>query len=163
MARAGSILWLRRDLRRGDLPALGAAAEAAGDSSVLVLYVLDPTLWKGAGDARRAWLAATLETANEAYDGRLCLLRGNPRTVVPRVAKETGAGSVHVSRETTPAGRRRDEAVREKLQKAWVGWVETGTPYAVGPGSVVNGSGTEYKVFTPFSRAWRDHGWPDPA
>ena len=110
MARAGSILWLRRDLRRGDLPALGAAAEAAGDSSVLVLYVLDPKLWEGAGDARRAWLAATLETANEAYDGRLCLLRGNPRTVVPRVAKETGAGSVHVSRETTPAGRRRDEA-----------------------------------------------------
>ena len=163
MARAGSILWLRRDLRRGDLPALGAAAEAAGDSSVLVLYVLDPTLWKGAGDARRAWLAATLEAANEAYDGRLCLLSGNPRTVVPRVAKETGAGSVHVSRETTPAGRRRDEAVRERLEEAGVGWVETGTPYAVGPGSVVNGSGTEYKVFTPFSKAWRDHGWPDPA
>ncbi len=32
-----------------------------------------------------------------------------------------------------------------------------------GPGLVVNGSGDPYKVFTPFSKAWRAHGWPDPA
>ena len=49
------------------------------------------------------------------------------------------------------------------MQANGVEWVETGTPYAVGPGLVVNGSGDPYKVFTPFSRAWRAHGWPDPA
>ena len=38
----------------------------------------------------------------------------------------------------------------------------TGTPYAVAPGSVMNGSGNPYKVFTPFSKAWRAHGWDDP-
>jgi deoxyribodipyrimidine photo-lyase len=160
---AGSILWLRRDLRRQDLPALGAAASAAGDGSVLPLYVLDPVLWRGAGDARRAWLAATLREARDAYDGRLCLRWGDPRVVVPRVAREVDAGSVHVSRETTPLGRRRDAAVRGSLGELGVDWVETGTPYAVGPGSVVNREGGEYKVFTPFSRAWRDHGWPGPA
>ena len=56
-----SILWLRRDLRRADLPALGAAHAAAraegGPGEVAVLFVLDTTLWSGAGDARRAWLA----------------------------------------------------------------------------------------------------------
>ena len=40
--------------------------------------------------------------------------------------------------------------------------VATGTPYAVAPGSIVNGSGNPYKVFTPFSKAWRAHGWDDP-
>jgi deoxyribodipyrimidine photo-lyase len=41
--------------------------------------------------------------------------------------------------------------------------VRTGTPYAVGPGSVLKGDGSPYQVFTPFSRAWADHGWPGPA
>ncbi|KRF22092.1 deoxyribodipyrimidine photo-lyase [Phycicoccus sp. Soil802] len=164
-----SILWLRRDLRRGDLPALGAAHHAAtsasgtGPGEVAVVFVLDPTLWKGAGDARRAWLAESLKAADAAYEGRLCVREGDPVEVVPALAAELGAHSVHVSRETTPAGRRRDRAVAAALGEAGVAWVETGSPYALGPGSVRNGSGTEYKVFTPFSKAWREHGWPAPA
>ncbi len=81
----------------------------------------------------------------------------------PQLAEELGAGSVHVSRETTPAGRRRDRRVAAALGEAGVEWVETGTPYAVGPGSVRNGEGEPYQVFTPFARAWREHGWPSPA
>ena len=82
---------------------------------------------------------------------------------MPELAARVGPSSVHVSRETTPAGRRRDEAVAARLGENGIEWVETGTPYAVGPGLVVNGSGDPYKVFTPFSKAWRAHGWPDPA
>lgn len=160
MTGARSILWLRRDLRRGDLPALGAAA---GAGEVCVLFVLDPALWEGAGPVRRAWLAESLRAVDEAYDGRLWLRVGDPRQVVPDLARELGAGSVHVSRETTPHGRRRDGAVAASLAQSGVDWVETGTPYAVGPGSVTNLAGDPYKVFTPFSRAWRDHGWPSPA
>jgi deoxyribodipyrimidine photo-lyase len=74
-----------------------------------------------------------------------------------------GAGSVHVSRETTPAGSRRDKAVAAALGEAGVDWVETGTPYAVGPGRVTKADGSPYQVFTPFARAWAGHGWPAPA
>ena len=160
-----AILWLRRDLRRADHPALLAAREAATASGgdLVVAFVVDPRLWDGGGAARRAWLAATLKATDEAYDGALTLLHGNPRTVIPELASRVGATSVHVSRETTPAGRRRDEVVAGALRSAGVEWVETGTPYAVGPGLVVNGSGDPYKVFTPFSKAWRAHGWPAPA
>jgi deoxyribodipyrimidine photo-lyase len=130
---------------------------------VVVLFVLDPALWEGAGAARRAWLAASVRAAAQAYDGKVCLRVGTPSVVVPAVAAEAGAGSVHVSRETTPAGRRRDRAVRRTLAAAGVEWVETGSPYAVGPGSVLSGSGDPYRVFTPFARAWRAHGWAAPA
>lgn len=163
---SSSILWLRRDLRRGDLPALGAAHAAAtadGQGEVAVVFVLDPALWGGAGDARRAWLAESLKAVDAAYEGRLCVREGDPVDVVPALAHELGATSVHVSRETTPAGRRRDRKVAAALGGAGVDWVETGTPYAVGPGSVLNGSGAAYQVFTPFSKAWREHGWPAPA
>ena len=158
-----SLLWLRRDLRRGDHPALLAARDAAGDGDLVVAFVVDPRLWGSAGAVRRAWLAATLEATDQAFDGALTLVHGDPRTVVPELAQRVGATSVHVSRETTPAGRRRDEAVAEQLRSAGIDWVETGTPYAVGPGLVVNGSGEPYKVFTPFSKTWRAHGWPEPA
>ena len=120
-------------------------------------------MWDGGGAARRAWLAVTLRATDEAFDGALTLVHGDPRRVVPELAHRVGATSVHVSRETTPAGRRRDEIVAARLGEVSVDWVETGTPYAVGPGLVVNGSGDPYKVFTPFSKAWRAHGWPEPA
>ncbi|MGG5260523.1 cryptochrome/photolyase family protein [Phycicoccus avicenniae] len=157
-----SVLWLRRDLRRRDHPALVAAREAAGDGDLVVAFVVDPRLWDGGGLVRRAWLAANLRALDESLDGGLTLLHGDPRQVVPALAQRVSASSLHVSRETTPAGVRRDETVRDALGEG-VEWVETGTPYAVGPGLVTNGSGDPYKVFTPFAKAWRQHGWPQPA
>jgi deoxyribodipyrimidine photo-lyase len=154
-----SIMWFRRDLRLRDNPALRLAAE---QGPVLGLFVLDPVLWSGAGPARRAWLAATLRSLDEAMGGRLCLRLGRPATVVPAVVSEMAADQVHVSNEFTPYGRARDRAVVAALPKGVTG-VATGTPYAVAPGSVTNGSGQPYKVFTPFSKAWRTHGWDEPS
>ncbi len=158
-----ALLWLRRDLRRGDHPALLAARDAGGDEGIAVLFVVDPGLWERGGAVRRAWLTASLEAAKEDFNGRLVIRHGDPAKVVPQVAAEIEAGSVHVTREVTPAGVRRDKAVRDALQDKDIEWVETGTPYAVGPGLVRNGSGDPYKVYTPFHRAWHDHGWPEPA
>ncbi|GAA5115584.1 deoxyribodipyrimidine photo-lyase [Alloalcanivorax gelatiniphagus] len=143
-------MWFRRDLRLRDNPALLAALE---DGSVTALFVVDPALWSGAGPARRAWLAANVLDLAERIP--LTVHHGDPREVVPRVAD---GRRVHVSAETTPYGRRRDEAVAERVEL-----VATGSPYAVGPGLVRNGSGDPYQVFTPFARAWREHGWADPA
>ncbi len=156
-----ALLWLRRDLRRRDHPALLAARDAA-DGDLVVAFVVDPVLWDGGGAVRRAWLAANLRALDESLGGSLTLLHGDPRQVVPQLVRRVSAASVHVSRETTPAGVRRDAVVREALGGE-AEWVETGTPYAVGPGIVTNGSGDPYKVFTPFSRAWRQQGWPAPA
>ena len=156
-----SLLWLRRDLRLGDHPALLRAREDA-DGDLTVLFVVDPALWAKVGPVRTAWLAATLRALDEDLDGRLTLRVGDPAVVVPDVARETAATGVHVTRETTPYGARRDQQVQDALPGD-VDWVETGTPYAVGPGLVRNGSGDPYKVFTPFSKAWRAHGWPAPA
>ncbi len=158
-----TVLWLRRDLRRTDLPALGAAYDATDGGEVHVVFVIDQALWGTVGAVRRAWLAASLRAVVASYDGRLTIHLGNPRTLVPTLAKELGASSVHVSGEPFPYGRARDRAVQEALSEQGVAWVETGSPYAVTPGRVRKGDGTPYQVFTPFSRAWRAHGWPSPA
>src|SRR4051794_24389372 len=93
-------------------------------------------------------------------DEALVVRTGDPASVLPDVVRELGATSVHVTADAGPYGRERDEAVERALD---VPLVRTGTPYAVGPGTITKPDGTPYQVFTPFFRAWRDHGWPGPA
>ncbi|WP_460446896.1 cryptochrome/photolyase family protein [Angustibacter aerolatus] len=156
-----TVLWLRRDLRLHDHPALHAAAGAADGGRVLPLFVLDDRLWGPSGDTRRVWLTRSLRALHAATDGALVVRRGDPAAVLPEVVRELGAGSVHVTADAGPYGRQRDEAVDTALGE--VPLARTGTPYAVGPGTVTKGDGTPFKVFTPFYRTWKDHGWPAPA
>lgn len=154
-----SILWFRRDLRLGDHPALLAAVN--GGEEVLPVFVLDPPLIdRDLPRTRR--LIASLRALSRDTRETLVLRRGDPTDVIPRLAREVGAQHVHISRETTPFGRRRDEAVGRALAAEGRRLVATGTPYAVGPGRVVNQQGAPYKVFTPFSKAWHAHGRPAP-
>ncbi len=154
-----SIWWIRRDLRLEDNPALVAAA---GDGRVVPLFVRDPRL-SGTGRPRRARLEASLAALDESMGGALVVRTGDPADVVAEVAAEAGAARVHVTGEYTPFGRRRDEAVAARLEQAGVEPVATGTPYAVEPGSIVSGQGTAYKVFTPFSKVWREDAFVPPA
>jgi deoxyribodipyrimidine photo-lyase len=153
-------MWFRRDLRLDDHPALLAAAGSA--DKVLALFVLDPALL-ASGGRRTARLRASLTALCEDLDGALVIRTGDPVEVVPALAAEVGAREVHISRETTPYGRRRDDRVAARLRALGVAFRPTGSPYAAGPGSVCNVEGAPYRVFTPFSRAWRAQGWPAPA
>ncbi len=157
-----AVMWFRRDLRLADNPAL---ARAADDGEVLPLFVLDPRLWDPAGPSRRAYLAASLRSLDASLREqrtRLSVLHGDPVRRVVLAAEAVGATTVHVAEDFGPYGRARDEAVEQALAEGGVELVRTGSPYAVSPGRVVNGSGSAYKVFTPFSRAWNDHGWRGP-
>ncbi|GAB48773.1 cryptochrome/photolyase family protein [Mobilicoccus pelagius] len=159
-----SILWFRRDLRLHDHPAL-LAAHADGD--VVPLVVLDPALVEDRIPRVAAFLGCVAALADSIAErgGRLVVRYGRPEEVVPAVATEAGARRVHVTAESEPYGRRRDDAVRAALAALPepVDLVATGTPYAIGPGVITKGDGEPYKVFTPFSKAWRDHGAPGPA
>ena len=157
-----SLLWFRRDLRLGDHPALLAAVDAAGSQgSVLPVFVVDPRLFGPAGAPRRQFLRDCLASLQESLDGALVIRAGDPVQVLPALAAEVGATSVHVSADAGPYGRGRDEAVERALGD--VELVRTGSPYAVTPGRVTKADGEPFKVFSPFARAWRAHGWRAPA
>ena len=162
---ATSVLWFRRDLRLADQPALLAAADA-GPGGVLALFVLDPALWRPAGPARRAYLLdslVALDASMQATGGRLHVRHGDPSVLVPQVAAAVGAHSVHVSADFGPYGSARDQTVEGALAGDDRELVRSGSSYAVSPGRVRKADGTPYRVFTPFARAWLDHGWRRPA
>lgn len=154
-----SVFWFRRDLRLADNPALLAAAD---DGPVLPLFVLDPALWGPSGPARRGYLAASLRSLDASLGG-LSVLEGDPVGRVVAAATAVGAARVHVAADIGPYAARRDAAVERALAEAGVELVRTGSPYAVGPGRLTTGGGMPYRVFTPFHRAWADHGWHPPA
>jgi deoxyribodipyrimidine photo-lyase len=156
-----SVLWLRRDLRLRDHPALHAAAS---DGPVAALFVLDPTLLAPAGAPRVAFLYRALRALDadlREHGGALIVRHGAPDEVVPQVAAEVDAAAVHVSADFNPYGRRRDDAVAAALGDLPL--VCTGSPYAVSPGRVTKNGGEPYRVFSPFYRAWLQHGWRAPA
>ena len=111
-----TVLWLRRDLRLADHPALVAAPRGR-------VRRLGPAAVRprpralGRRPVRRGGpgCAASLRALHEQYDGALVIRHGSPATVLPQLAREVGAASVHISAESTPFGRRRDERVREAL------------------------------------------------
>ena len=152
-----SVMWFRRDLRTGDNPALLAALD---DGPCLPLFVLDPALWGPAGPPRRSHLVDSLRALRR--DVPVGVVRGDPVRQVVLAAQEVGATRVHVAADFGPYGHRRDAAVEEALAEAGIELVRTGSPYAVAPGRVTKGDGEPYQVFTPFSRAWADHGWRGP-
>ena len=161
MTSQPSILWFRRDLRFEDHPAL---AKAARRGPVLALFVLDPALMRPAGLPRQAFLLRTLRHMDQrlrALGASLAVVSGRPEEVVPEIASRVGAAEVHVSADFAPYGSARDQRVAEALSP--VPLVATGSPYAVSPPRLLTTAGQPYKVFTPFFRAWRQHGWPAPA
>jgi deoxyribodipyrimidine photo-lyase len=156
-----SLVWFRRDLRVRDQPTFLAAREAA--SSSLALFVLDAVLLNPAGTARRTYLYRSLRALDGALGGRLLVVRGDPTEVVPTVAKAADAATVHIAADFGPYGAARDEAVAKALAEDERELVRTGSPYAVAPGRVRKDDGDPFKVFTPFRRAWAEHGWRKPA
>ncbi|MDF1605944.1 deoxyribodipyrimidine photo-lyase [Nocardioides sp. YIM 152315] len=153
-----AVLWFRRDLRLHDNPALVAAA---ADGPVLPLFVLDPALWDPAGPGRRGYLSASLRSLDGAVGG-LAVVRGDPVRRVVTAAREVGATRVHVAADFGPYGSRRDDAVERALAEHGIELARTGSPYAVAPGRLSTGAGRPYQVFTPYHRAWADHGWRAP-
>jgi deoxyribodipyrimidine photo-lyase len=154
------LMWFRRDLRLHDHPALSAAATSG---EVVAVFVIDPALWDVAGAPRQARLAASLRALDQSLGGRLVVRTGTPEVVLPQLVRATGAGTVHVTADAGPYGRARDARVARALSEDGARLAATGTPYAVGPGTVLNRAGRPYGVFSAFARAWREHGWPSPA
>jgi deoxyribodipyrimidine photo-lyase len=148
------VMWFRRDLRLVDHPALAAAVSRG---AVVPLFVVDPRLMTGRDAPREAWWRASLGALAaelRAAGAPLLMRRGDPRDVVPRVAREAGALAVYWSLDYTPFARRRDDAVTAALGSIDVEARGFPGTLLVEPDVLRTASGGGYSVFTAFHRAW---------
>lgn len=145
-----SIVWLRQDLRLHDQPAFAAAAR---DGAVIPVYVLDddiPGKWK-IGGAQRWWLHHSLAHLRESLSklgSRLILRRGSVVPELARLVDQVGTDRVHATHHYEPwwcdVERRLSSSLQLTIHSPDV---------LVPPEHVRTGTGTPYKIYTPYWRA----------
>lgn len=158
-SRSPVLLWLRRELRLADNPALEAAL--ATGRPVLPVFVLDkdsPGAW-APGGASRWWLHHSLaELAAElaARGAPLVLRRGRFEEEIPRLVAETGAADVHAGIPTEPWARETYRRVIAALGPVKLHCHMTALLHH--PDRLRTQAGGPYGVFSPFARAFRASG-----
>ena len=158
-----NLVWLRRDLRLADQPAL---AGAAARGPVVPVFVVDPHL-TGRSERRDAWIAASLAALDadlHTRGARLSVRHGEPAAALVRLAREVGASGVWWNRDYTPYARERDLRVNAACRAAGLEAHVLGDAVLTEPGDVTPARGGFYTVFTPFHRTWlaRDRVPPAP-
>jgi deoxyribodipyrimidine photo-lyase len=152
------IVWLRRDLRVRDHPALRAAADGA--EHLVPFFCFDDRLLHGrhASGPRTQFLLDCLADLDQSLRGLgsgLVIRRGPPERELRTLAEETGAKAVHLSADIGPFARSRDDRVRRRLSGSGVEVRRHPGIAAVDDlGEIRTKQGGPYTVFSPFHRAW---------
>lgn len=160
------LLWIRRDLRINDHPALSAAC--ASGRPIIPVFIRDETI-----DALGAAAKWRFGLGLEAFDrklrskgSQLVLRRGNALKQLKELIEETGAGSVCWIRAYDPESRSRDTAIKSALKADGIDARSFGGHLLFEPWTVATKTGGFYRVYSPFWRAVRDrvldHPLPPP-
>ncbi|MGI8902649.1 MAG: cryptochrome/photolyase family protein [Solirubrobacteraceae bacterium] len=153
-----ALLWLRRDLRLHDHPALRAALDSA--ERVVPVFCFDQRLLGGRhrSGPRAQFLLECLADIDASLRERgsgLVVRHGPPEQELCSLAGECGAGRVHMSADAGPFARQRDERVGRALARVGVELRSHPGVFVVDElGDIRTGADDPYTVFTPFHRTW---------
>ncbi|GGO79734.1 deoxyribodipyrimidine photo-lyase [Marinobacterium nitratireducens] len=157
-----NLVWFRNDLRLSDNPALHQACAAGGP--VLAVAVLTPQQWQAHSEAPRKlafWRDALLSLGEDLESLgiplrvlELATFDDCPDALLD-LCRSLGARRVFFNFEYPLNERRRDIGVKQRLRAEGIVVEGFHGDLILPPGSVLSGKGEPFRVFTPFSRAWR--------
>lgn len=146
MTTAEAIWWVGRDLRLADNPALRGACAAGRVLPVFVIDEAEQRLGAAAG-WRLAQSLQQLDADLRARHSRLIVRRGRAADVLAALARDTGAGVVHVN----------SALPFFPIDRDGPGVPVTVHPgnWLLPPGRLKTGAGRPYQKFTPFWKSLR--------
>ncbi|HTO30664.1 MAG TPA: deoxyribodipyrimidine photo-lyase [Pararhizobium sp.] len=158
------LIWFRKDLRLDDNHALHASVQSG--RGVIPVYIREPAE-NGTGPlgaAQAWWLHHSLHALSESLSNlgsSLLLLTGKPQDVFARLVVETGASGIYWNRRYDPDGIGVDGALKNRLGDIGMTVKSFAGQILHEPARWKTGSGTPYRVYTPFWRALEASGEPD--
>lgn len=150
------IVWLRRDLRILDNPALYWASKQ--QKPLLIVYIAEKTdedIW-ALGAASRWWLHHSLQSLSADLGksgGRLHILAGGARQAIEQVLDESGADTVVWNRRYEPASIQTDSALKTHLSAKNINVQSFAGNLCHEPWQVQRQGQYPYRVFTAWWRA----------
>jgi deoxyribodipyrimidine photo-lyase len=151
------IVWLRRDLRLADQPALAAACETC--TEVIPLFVFDEPLLQSRvfGSACVNFMLGCLQELATSLTGRgipLQWRRGEPAEEVVRAARDWKADVVYWNRDYEPGAIERDRTVQQRLAQVGVA-VRTFKDHVVFEAEEVRGAtGEPMQRYSAYRARW---------
>ncbi len=147
-----TLVWLGRDLRLADNPALSDAAAAGSVVPIFIWSPEDDAEW-APGAASRWWLHHSLQCLERDLlerGSRLIVKKGRAAAVLVAAARECGADAVSWNQRYEPAALRQDQAVRSALAAAGVSAQPHEGNVLFAPDAIRTLNGGPYRVFTPY-------------
>ncbi|SEG33818.1 deoxyribodipyrimidine photo-lyase type I [Marinobacterium lutimaris] len=157
-----SLIWLRNDLRLADNPALTWACKQA--KKTLAVVTLTPQSWESHGESAarmglwRDQLRSVAEHLQELNIPLRVLRLDSFDDCAPALTdlvRELNTGALAFNYEYPLNERNRDQTVCKALESVGVEVRGFHGELIIPPGQVLTGQGGPFKVYTPFSRAWR--------
>lgn len=154
-----ALVWLRRDLRLSDNPALlGALADGM---TPLPVYIHDREPAPRPGAASDWWLhhsLAALQRQLRAAGSDLLIFQGDSKKTLCHIAAQSGATAVYWNRLYEPGSVIRDKAIKTALRAAGLETRSCSATLLREPWALTKADGTPYRVFTPFWKALQKAG-----
>ncbi len=147
-----ALIWLRRDLRLADNPAMQAALDKG--LKPVPVYIHDISAEAG-GAASRWWLHHSLQALQQDLRARgsdLLILAGESRTRLPALARACNADHIFWNRRYEPAEAARDASLKAALHESGLVVESLAGNLLREPWTLAKRDGTPYRVFTPFYR-----------
>lgn len=154
-----AICWIRRDLRLSDHAALAEACAQADE--VIVAFVFDRVILdalQDRDDKRLTFIHRSLlevDARLREHGSALAVLTGDPVEEIPRYAAAIDADAVYANRDVDPYARRRDEEVSRRLARDGKSLQTFKDTVVFESGEIASQAGQPFRVFTPYSKAWR--------
>ena len=135
----------------------------AEGGEVIPVYILDDAaagVWRPGG-AARWWLHGSLASLQAGLGGlglRLRLLAGDSAEQIDWLVAETNAAGVFWNRRYEPWAIAQDKTIKAGLERRGIRARSFNGSLGREPWEVQRAGGEPYRVFTPFWRAWVEHG-----
>lgn len=150
-----ALVWMRRDLRVSDNPALEAARSRCERVIPVYLHAPDEETPWAPGAASDWWLHHSLCALSKRLadlGSALVIRHGESLAELRSLVQETGAAEVHWNRCYEPAAIARDTAIKQALRADAVRCISHNGALLCEPWELKTASGDPYRVFTPY---WR--------